>query len=134
MTEKRFDDTDIEKLSDEELVRMNMGTFDSKGGVSGIVGNAGITVIMDVLRCEFGYQGITMTDWTIKGYAGAKDSIYPAATAPNTIMAGNDLFMPGSRDDFAEVMEAFKSRKVTRKQLERNATRTSRMAKQLSNT
>lgn len=91
-------------------------------------------LIMDVLRCEFGYQGITMTDWTIKGYAGAKDSIYPVATAPNTIMAGNDLFMPGSRDDFAEVMEAFKSRKVTRKQLERNATRISRMAKQLSNT
>ncbi len=37
-------DPDIEKLSDEELVRMNMGTFDPKGGVSGIVGNAGITV------------------------------------------------------------------------------------------
>ncbi len=86
---------------------------------------------MDVLRSEFGYQGITMTDWTIKGYAGAKDSVYPVAIAPNTIMAGNDLFMPGSRDDFAEVMEALKSGKVSRKQLEQNATRTSRMAKQL---
>ncbi len=88
-------------------------------------------LIMDVLRCEFGYRGIVMTDWTIKGYAGSKGSTYPIAVAPNTIMAGNDLFMPGSRDDFAEVLEALNSGKVTREQMKKNATRVSRMAKSM---
>ncbi|MCM1223501.1 MAG: glycoside hydrolase family 3 C-terminal domain-containing protein, partial [Lachnospiraceae bacterium] len=45
-------------------------------------------MIHDVLKCEFGYQGIVMTDWTIANYATDKDCVHPVAKAPNVIMAG----------------------------------------------
>ena len=89
-------------------------------------------MINDVLKSEFGYEGIVMTDWTIANYATEKGCIHPVAKAPNVIMAGGDLFMPGSKSDYEDVAAALKEGKVTREQMQINASRTARMAKMLA--
>jgi beta-glucosidase len=88
-------------------------------------------LLEDVLRCEFGYQGIVMTDWIIAAmYAGKKK--YPAPDAAKTAAAGNDLTMPGGMGDFKAVMKGLKDGAVTRRQLQINATRVLRIAKKLT--
>lgn len=88
-------------------------------------------LIEDILRAEYGYEGLVMTDWTIAGYENEKDCVHPVTLAENTCMAGNDLFMPGSKHDYDGVMAGLASGKVTREQLEINATRVAKMAEVL---
>ncbi len=87
-------------------------------------------LIEDVLRCEYGFEGIVMTDWVIAGMFNRK-SVYRGAIASETVMAGSDLYMPGSKSDFKNVFDAIAGGKVTRKQLKINASRVYRMAKKL---
>jgi len=83
----------------------------------------------DVLRCEYGYKGIVMTDWVI-AMLGGKGK-YRGASAAEVPNAGGDLFMPGSKGDYKKLLAAVKAGTVTRKQLEINATRVKRMADKL---
>ena len=53
------------------------------------------------------------------------------STAPNTIMAGSDLFMPGGWKDYDSVKTALARGLVTREQLEINAARVIAMAKRM---
>ena len=85
-----------------------------------------------MLRCEFGYRGLVMTDWTINGYSSDKDSLYPVANPVGVANAGGDLFMPGGKKDYDVLMQALQEEKVSRQQLEINGTRVVRMAKELS--
>ena len=82
-----------------------------------------------VLRREFGYQGIVMTDWVIAGMGskGKHGRPNPALVAA----AGNDLFMPGGKKDLEAILKGLKGRKLSRRQLDVNATRVCRMAKKL---
>ena len=89
-------------------------------------------LIENYLRGEAGFSGIVMTDWVIANYATEKECKWPIATAPGAIMAGGNLFMPGSNYDFKEVREALESGKVTREQLLVNASKTAQMARKLS--
>lgn len=88
-------------------------------------------LIGDILRAEYGYKGIVMTDWVIAGYESEKNCIHPVANAGNVAAAGGDLFMPGSQHDFDCVKAALDAGTLTEKQLKVNATRVLRMAKQL---
>ena len=85
----------------------------------------------DILRCEFGYRGLIMTDWVINGYTTEKDCKYPTAHAPNVIRAGGDLFMPGTKKDYEEVLKAYKAGTITKKQLLIHAARIARVAGEL---
>ncbi len=88
-------------------------------------------LIEDVLRAEFGYQGLVMTDWIIGAmYAGKKK--YPAPNAAKTAAAGNDLTMPGGMGDFKAMMKGLKSGLVTRRELQLNAARIVRTARLLT--
>ena len=80
-------------------------------------------LIEDVLRCEFGFRGIVMTDWVVQGGMIPKDAKYPGPTAADVAAAGGDLFMPGSRQDAATVLNALKEGRLSREQLQINATR-----------
>ncbi|MCM1122784.1 MAG: glycoside hydrolase family 3 C-terminal domain-containing protein [Eubacterium sp.] len=88
-------------------------------------------LIEDVLRAEYGFQGIVMTDWVISHYKTEDNCKYPVAKAPNVCMAGGDLFMPGSKSDYKEVMEGLQNGTVKRQQLLVNASRVAAMAKEL---
>ena len=89
-------------------------------------------LIQDVLRCEFGFDGIVMTDWVTGSdflSAGAK---YPAPEAYKVALAGNDLFMPGSQREADNLREALESGKLSREQLMENAVRICRTALELN--
>ncbi|MDO4285039.1 MAG: glycoside hydrolase family 3 C-terminal domain-containing protein [Eubacteriales bacterium] len=55
-------------------------------------------LLNDILRCEWGYQGIVMTDWSSTGEGKADPAKCPGA--------GNDLVMPGTPYDTQRMEEA----------------------------
>ena len=88
-------------------------------------------LLEDILRAEFGYQGIVMTDWIISMMTG-RGSRYAAPNAAKIAAAGNDLTMPGGMGDFRAMKKGLRRGLVTRRQLAVNATRIYRMAKKLA--
>ena len=79
-------------------------------------------LIEDILRSEFGFDGIVMTDWVI-AVMEMPGSNYRNTMSPEVALAGGDLFMPGTKDDYNRLMEAVKSGQVSREQLMVNASR-----------
>ncbi len=77
----------------------------------------------DILRCEFGFDGILMTDWVIQGGMIPKDAKYPGPDPGDVAMAGGDLFMPGSSGDYKKTLKALREGRLTRRQLQINASR-----------
>ena len=63
-----------------------------------------------------------MTDWVIGGAFGA-NAAYPAPEAWKVAAAGGDLFMPGSKADQDNVLQALEDGRLPRAVLERNASR-----------
>ena len=88
-------------------------------------------LIEDILRAEFGYEGIVMTDWIIAVMTG-KSKKYAAPDAAKIAAAGNDLTMPGGMGDLKAMKRGLKKGVVTRRQLQINAARVARMAKRLT--
>ena len=84
----------------------------------------------DILRREFGFEGIVMTDWVI-AVMNAKKGKYAAPDAGKVAAAGSDLFMPGSMKDYKEVLNGLKTGVLTRRQLEISASRMYRMIRRL---
>lgn len=89
-------------------------------------------LIEDILRAEYGFEGIVMSDWVVPSLATDKECVHPIAVAPKAVMAGGDLFMPGMQLDYDNIDAALKAGEVTKEQLLINATRTSKMAKELA--
>ena len=89
-------------------------------------------LIENILRCEFGFEGIVMTDWWIADFfTHCKDDIHPMVQPKLTAAAGSDIFMPGRKKDQNSMMEGLNDGSVNREQLQINATRVYRMAKEL---
>lgn len=70
-------------------------------------------LLTDVLRCEWGFEGILMTDWyatqdVMSSQTGRKNK-HPDASAPACLMAGNDLIMPGGSVDYDSIERALDS-------------------------
>ena len=86
-----------------------------------------------ILRREFGFQGIIMTDWVVgNGVMNSKEDIHPAVKPQLVAAAGGDLFMPGCKADFDNILKGLKEGEVTRQQLQINATRVLRIGKELN--
>jgi beta-glucosidase len=90
-------------------------------------------LIEGILRREFGFEGVVMTDWIVMGGTMDKKSIHPAPRADLIAAAGNDVTMPGSKPNWKNILKGLKAATVTRNDLERNATRILRAARQLNN-
>ena len=88
-------------------------------------------LIEDVLRAEFGFRGIVMTDWIVAALNAGKKK-YPAPNAARIAAAGGDLVMPGGPGDLKAMRKGLEEGVLTRKQLSINATRIIRMAKKLT--
>ena len=86
-------------------------------------------LIRDVLRLEFGFDGIVMTDW-IMGTLD-RSSVHPAPNAGKIAAATGDLTMPGRRKDCKDILKTLYTFKLTKRELMANATRVVRMAKRL---
>ena len=88
-------------------------------------------LIENILRAEFGFDGVVMTDWIV-GVMSGKGNRYAAPDAAKIAAAGNDLTMPGSQSDFRAMLRGLKNGTLKRRQLRVNATRVSRMARMLT--
>ena len=100
--------------------------------INGVHSSERRDLIEDVLRAEFGFEGIVMTDWIIGSMYFGKHK-YPAPNAARIAAAGNDLVMPGGQGDLKAMLKGLKEGLVTRSRLQINATRVLRLAKQLTN-
>lgn len=89
-------------------------------------------LLEDVLRCEFEFDGIVMTDWVTSSDILSADAKYPAPEAYKVALSGNDLFMPGSQQEIDNLTAALKNGHITREELIKNATRICRMAVELA--
>ena len=88
-------------------------------------------LLEDVLRKEFGYKGIVMTDWIISMMAG-RNSKYPAPNAARIAAAGNDLTMPGGRCDWKAMLQGLRDGTLDREQLQINVSRILQTARKLT--
>ena len=88
-------------------------------------------LIMDILRAEFGYQGIVMTDW-VTPMTGDARSAHRDSQAQYVAAAGGDLFMPGSKRDYDNLLQGIDSGAVTLEQVKISASRVVRMARALT--
>lgn len=86
-------------------------------------------LVEDILRAEFGFKGIVMTDWNVA--AQTKAGKYRNPEAGLVAASGHELYMPGSKADVDDVLQKLKDGQVSREQLEANATRLYHMALRL---
>ena len=80
-------------------------------------------LLEDILRCEFGFDGVVMTDWIAGRSMLSRGAKYPAPAADRIAAAGGDLVMPGEQRDIDDLLKGLKKGTVSRDQLEINATR-----------
>lgn len=68
-------------------------------------------LIENILRQEWGFEGMVMTDW-----GGGRDAVA-------TVNAGNDLLMPGSTNQIKAIIEAVQNGTLDEKIVDRNVAR-----------
>ncbi|MCR5145168.1 MAG: glycoside hydrolase family 3 C-terminal domain-containing protein [Lachnospiraceae bacterium] len=88
-------------------------------------------LIEDILRCEYGFEGIVMTDWIVS-LAEMKESIHRNSRSRFVAMAGGDLFMPGGKKDYDDLKSALLANELSEEQVKINASRVLAMAKKLA--
>ena len=79
-------------------------------------------LLTDVLRGEFAFEGVVMTDWLAAGH----DESYVERCAP----AGCDLVMPGLPGEANKLKRAYKRGRITKEEIELSAHRIIQAARQ----
>lgn len=77
--------------------------------VNGTPASQDVSLMTTVLRDEWGFGGVVMTDW----FAGMDDTVAQ-------MKAGNELLMPGTKAGTAQLVEAFASGDLDESVLDRN--------------
>lgn len=83
-------------------------------------------LVSALLRDEWGFEGLVMTDWGTTGdvaFDFSTSQKYGNSSATGCILAGNDLIMPGSTKDVEDIAAAVANGTLTRAQLEACAKR-----------
>ena len=88
-------------------------------------------LLTDLLRGEWGFAGIVMTDWGTTSDKFCHGEHGPSSAA-GCIKAGNDLIMPGGEEDIEGILAGLQTGEITREELELCARRILAVAKGLS--
>lgn len=89
------------------------GVMSSYNKINGVYSPNNYDLLTKVLRNEWGFQGIVMTDWFAAGHDDCKEEL--------CLPAGNDLIMPGSYTNFRRVAAAIRENKINPNDLARAA-------------
>ena len=89
--------------------------------INGVHASESSDLLIKVLRNEWKYKGLVMTDWITTGQINNKTSIHPAARASHNLANGVNICMPGSKKDIKDIKKALKVGTLTREDLEINA-------------
>ena len=73
--------------------------------VNGVHTSESAQLLEVILRREWCFDGLVMTDWIVDGMTRS-DMKHPRATVAATIKAGNELFMPGGEADRESLLAA----------------------------
>lgn len=79
--------------------------------VNGVLASENEWLLETVLRKEWGFEGIVMTDWWAEENGARQQA------------AGNDLLMPGTQHQYDEILEGLRDGTLTHGQLDRNVAR-----------
>ncbi len=79
-------------------------------------------LIWDILRHEWDYDGIVMTDW-LTGRDYSDRHKYKPPRASKIAAVSGDLCMPGEKADYDDILSALRDGRLTREELEINASR-----------
>lgn len=89
-----------------------MAVMTSYNQVNGVYAANNADLCTKIARCEWGFSGIFMTDWasTVSTPPGTCD-------AAGCIRAGNDLIMPGCKQDIASIQTGLETETISLQQL-----------------
>ena len=99
--------------------------------INGIHTACSQNLIENILRREFGFEGIVMTDWVL-AFMDSKANRYPAVKPRRVADAGGDVFMPGCKGDYDDILKGLRTGGLLREQLLVNASRLYRLARDLN--
>ena len=85
--------------------------------INGIHPSENEKLIIDVVRNEWKFQGLIMTDWTRSGQMDFETSKNPPQYVYNTIKSGINIMMPGSQIDYNLILEKLNEKVLTRDDL-----------------
>ena len=91
-------------------------------------------LIEDVLRRELGFRGVVIADWGKEARSKTRGKRRPISNGAMAVLAGGDLFLPGTREEFDRCLRALRSGILPRPRLERSAARVLTLVEQLTKT
>ena len=89
--------------------------------VNGLHTSENFELIINVLRNEWKYKGLIMTDWSTSGSKQFSKAKNPPQNAYNIIKAGVDLMMPGNIIDHDILAKKYNEKLLNRNDLLRCA-------------
>ena len=98
-----------------------LGLMTSYNLLNGIHTSENFDLIINVLRNEWKYKGLIMTDWSTSGRKQFLKSKNSAQDAFNIIKAGVDIMMPGSKTDYGILEKRLEEKILNRQDLLRCA-------------
>ena len=93
--------------------------------VNGVYANENEHLLKEILREEWGFDGVIMSDWNT---TVPEDGSIPWVC----VAAGNDIIMPGNPDDDKNIRDAYKEGKLTEKEIRLCADRILKLIRRLS--
>ncbi|MBQ6217216.1 MAG: glycoside hydrolase family 3 C-terminal domain-containing protein [Erysipelotrichaceae bacterium] len=88
-----------------------MALMSSYNRINGIYTANCRELLIDILRCEWGYEGLVMSDWD------AVDN----CSYVEAVKSGNNMIMPGTRNTYAALCKAIKEKELNREELQVSA-------------
>lgn len=91
---------------------MPLSIMTSYNKVNNVHSPNNVYILSNLLREEFNYTGLVMTDWTTTTLGGA--------SAYECLIAENNLIMPGARQDIDDIMKAIDNQSLSIEQVDKN--------------
>ncbi len=94
-----------------------MGLMTSYNLINGVHPSSNSQILIDTVRCEWNFTGMIMTDWTRSGQKEFQTSIERSQYINETIKAGNNIMMPGSKKDYEFILQKLNEKELEREDL-----------------